>query len=139
MKRVLVIGVLLATNSASAPANPWEVVPPTPPYKNLADEIKATSAPGQPSPLNPSCSGMIANAPEMIFPRHCSTYGRRELPLSRMSALGRKRTLSVGPAEVVFSAGAVSKALSCGQRFSATAPPFGNRLGDRRNRKHCDG
>jgi len=61
MKRVLVVGVLLATMSTSAPANPWDLVPPTPPYKNLADGIKATSQPGQPSPLNPSCSGMTGD------------------------------------------------------------------------------
>jgi len=58
MKRGLVIGVLLATTPASVPANPWDVVPPTPPHKNLADELKATSPPGQPSALNPSCAGM---------------------------------------------------------------------------------
>ena len=61
MKRVLVIGALLATISTSAPANPWDVVPPTPPYKNLADEIKATPRQGQPSPLNPSCAGMTGD------------------------------------------------------------------------------
>jgi hypothetical protein len=61
MKRVLVIGVLFATTSTSAPANPWDLVPPTPPYKNLADEIKATSRPGQPSALNPSCAGMTGD------------------------------------------------------------------------------
>ena len=61
MKRALVIGVLLATTSTAAPANPWDLVPPTPPYKNLADEIKATSRPGQPSPLNPSCAGMTGD------------------------------------------------------------------------------
>jgi hypothetical protein len=60
MKRVLVIGMLLATTSTSAPANPWDVVPPAP-YKNLADEIKATSRPGQPSALNPSCAGMTGD------------------------------------------------------------------------------
>jgi hypothetical protein len=61
MKRVLVIGMLFATSSTLAPANPWDVVPPTPPYKNLADEIKATSRPGQPSALNPSCAGMTGD------------------------------------------------------------------------------
>jgi hypothetical protein len=61
MKRIFLIGVLLATTSTSAPANPWDLVPPTPPYKNLADEIKATSQPGQPSALNPSCAGMTGD------------------------------------------------------------------------------
>ena len=61
MKRAFVIGALFATVSISAPANPWDVVPPTPPYKNLADEITATSRPGQPSPLNPSCAGMTGD------------------------------------------------------------------------------
>ena len=61
MKRVLVVGAILAATSTSVPANPWDLVPPTPPYKNLADEIKATSRPGQPSPLNPSCAGMTGD------------------------------------------------------------------------------
>ena len=60
MKRVLVIGVLLAISSTSAPANPWDQVPPSP-NKNLADDIKATSRPGQPSALNPSCAGMTGD------------------------------------------------------------------------------
>jgi len=61
MKIVLLIGILFATTSTSASANPWDVVPPTPPYKNLSDEIKSTSRPGQPSALNPSCAGMTGD------------------------------------------------------------------------------
>ena len=38
-------------------SNPWDVVPPKVPYWNLVEEITATSKPGQPSPLNPSCAG----------------------------------------------------------------------------------
>ncbi len=40
-----------------AAANPWDIVPPVAPYRNLADQIRATSKPGQASPLNPSCEG----------------------------------------------------------------------------------
>jgi hypothetical protein len=40
-----------------APSNPWDIVPPTAPYRNLAEAIKATQVSGQASPLNPSCEG----------------------------------------------------------------------------------
>jgi hypothetical protein len=61
MKMVLLAGALLVT-SASALANPWDVVPPTPPYKSEADAVKAATPPGQPSNLNPSCAGMTGDA-----------------------------------------------------------------------------
>ena len=38
-------------------SNPWNSLPEVAPYQNLADSLKATAAPGQPSPLNPSCEG----------------------------------------------------------------------------------
>jgi hypothetical protein len=62
MKSALLIGALLVAASTSAQGNPWDVVPPTPPYKNLADEIMATSKPGQSSALNPTCEGMTGDA-----------------------------------------------------------------------------
>jgi len=43
-------------------SNPWDIVPPMVPYRNLADEIKAASKPGQASPLNPSCEGKTGDA-----------------------------------------------------------------------------
>src|SRR5690349_13866707 len=42
--------------------DPWDVVPPMVPYRNLADEVKATSKPGQASPLNPNCEGKTDDA-----------------------------------------------------------------------------
>jgi hypothetical protein len=78
MKRGLVIGVLLATTSTSAPANPWDLVPPTPPYKNLADELKATARPGQPSALNPTCAGMTG---EQCIRSEQSTDNSRPTPV----------------------------------------------------------
>jgi hypothetical protein len=62
MKKFLLMSALLATASTSAQANPWDDVPPTVPYKNLADAVEATSQPGQPSALNPSCAGMTGDA-----------------------------------------------------------------------------
>lgn len=38
--------------------DPWDDVPATVPYKNVADAIKDSARPGEPSPLNPSCEGM---------------------------------------------------------------------------------
>jgi len=61
MKNVLFIGALLVTASAPVRANPWDVTPPAP-YRNLADSLKATSKPGQASPLNPSCEGKTGDA-----------------------------------------------------------------------------
>lgn len=62
MKSALIIGASLVTLSTSAQCNPWDVASQTPPYKNLAEEIKATSKPGQASALNPSCEGMTGDA-----------------------------------------------------------------------------
>jgi hypothetical protein len=61
VKNVLFIGALLVTTSTSVQANPWDEVQP-PPYKNLADAVKATGEPGRASPLNPSCEGMTGDA-----------------------------------------------------------------------------
>jgi hypothetical protein len=61
MKRALAIAVLLAVSAISAQANPWDLVPSTAPYKNVADAVQATSRPGQPSALNPSCAGMTGD------------------------------------------------------------------------------
>lgn len=61
MKHMLSIGSVLLAASTSAHANPWDQVPQTPPYKNVADAVKATTPPGQPSALNPSCAGMTGD------------------------------------------------------------------------------
>ena len=61
MKYVLPIASALFAVSTSALANPWDDVPPTPPYKNVADAVKATTPPGQQSALNPSCAGMTGD------------------------------------------------------------------------------
>lgn len=82
MKHVLFIGTLLVSAPALAqippqpgrttlqpkgepaqtPSNPWDVVPAAAPYRNLAEAIKATSKPGEASPLNPSCEGETGDA-----------------------------------------------------------------------------
>ena len=62
MKYVLLTGALLMAAATTSQANPWDVVPPTAPQKSIADEIKATARPGQPSPLNPSCEGKTGDA-----------------------------------------------------------------------------
>jgi len=62
VKYVRSIGAMLLAASTSAPANPWDETPRTAPYKNLADAVKATTQPGQPSTLNPSCEGMSGDA-----------------------------------------------------------------------------
>lgn len=62
MKFVLFTGALLIATATDAHANPWDLVPDQPPYKSLADSIKATAQPGQASPLNPSCEGMTGDA-----------------------------------------------------------------------------
>lgn len=62
MKYVLLTGALLMAITTAAQANPWDVVPPTAPQKSVADQIKATAQPGQPSPLNPSCEGKTGDA-----------------------------------------------------------------------------
>jgi hypothetical protein len=88
MKRVLVIGVVLATISTLAPANPWDVVPATTPDKSLADDIKAASRPGQPSPLNPSCAGMTGD--QCVRSEQLSD-GSRHAPAKHPSRTERKR------------------------------------------------
>jgi len=55
----------LATPGASAgqtSSNPWDSLPALAPYRNLADALKQSSGPGQPSPLNPTCEGMTGDA-----------------------------------------------------------------------------
>jgi hypothetical protein len=61
VKYVLLSGALFVTASAPLRANPWDVTPPSP-QRNLADSLKATSKPGQASPLNPSCEGKTGDA-----------------------------------------------------------------------------
>src|SRR5204863_7196640 len=62
VKHILIVGAALITTSTGAQANPWDQVPTTAPYKNLADSLQATSKPGQASPLNPSCEGQTGDA-----------------------------------------------------------------------------
>ena len=62
MRYLLSVGAVLVAASTSVQANPWDVVPPTTPYKNIADAVKASTKPGQPSALNPSCEGMTGDA-----------------------------------------------------------------------------
>lgn len=62
MKYIRCIGAALVAASTCVQANPWDQVPNTAPYKNLADAVKASTQPGQPSALNPSCEGMTGDA-----------------------------------------------------------------------------
>lgn len=57
------VGVARPGMSADqASSNPWDIVPAVVPYRNLADALKESSGPGQPSPLNPTCEGMTGEA-----------------------------------------------------------------------------
>ena len=62
MRYILSIGALALAASMATQANPWDVAPKAVPYKNVADAVKATSEPGKPSALNPSCAGMTGDA-----------------------------------------------------------------------------
>ena len=42
--------------------DPWDMLPATVPYRNIADAVEKSAVPGQPSPLNPSCEGMTGDA-----------------------------------------------------------------------------
>jgi hypothetical protein len=52
----------LGTSAAQTSSNPWDSLPAVAPYRNLAEAIKESSGPGQPSPLNPTCEGMTGDA-----------------------------------------------------------------------------
>ena len=94
--------VVQQQNAPGQPAsNPWDIVPPTTPYRHIADEIKAAAKPGQPSPLNPSCEGKNrrrmrsqrgAAEPLRVAPRGPVTESN--YTWGRMSAFHPKLTLA---------------------------------------------
>jgi hypothetical protein len=87
LKHVLSCGALFLFAATSAPANPWDQVPSTVPYKNLADAVKASTPPGQQSALNPSCEGKTGDA--------CS---RSAVGLEQLRARAAPKEISKPPA-----------------------------------------
>ena len=87
MKHVLSCAALFVAASTSAQANPWDQVPSTVPYKNIADTVKASSPSGQQSALNPSCEGKTGDA--------CS---RSAVGLDKLRARAAPEAISKPPA-----------------------------------------